>query len=282
MSQRNNQKNKQAARERMRAERERQAKKDKVRRQLTVGGGVIAVLAIAAGIGIAVSNATSGSDNSKVSSAAWKKDAEKTTLAKPANTSGKDGTTVVIGDKDAKNTLHVYEDMRCPVCSQFEQASGETVLKDIKDGTYNAQFTMGTFIDENKQLSGSGSKNALSALGAALNVSPDAFLDYKKALFSEKNHPAETDDAFSDDQKLIDIAQEVKELKGNAKFESAVKKGTYDKWALAMSKTFDSAKNVSGTPTFFLNDQKLVVNSQDQAPMTPDQFTPLVQKYLKK
>jgi len=275
MSNRNSHQNKQAARERLRAERERQAKKDRVRRQLFVGGAVLAVLAIAGGIGYAVTNMNTDDVNQK-----WRAAAEKKPLTKPANTSGPQGTTVVIGDKKSKNTLHVYEDMRCPVCAQFEKFTGPTVLKDIKDGTFKAQFTMGTFLDDNKQMPGAGSKNALSALGAALNVSPQAFLDYKTALYSPKNHPEETDDAFADNQKLLDVAQQVKELKGNAAFEKAVKKGTYDRWALAMSKTFDQAKGVTGTPSFKLNGKKLETGGNP--PMTPDQFTPLVQQNLKK
>jgi protein-disulfide isomerase len=276
MSNRNSHQNKQAARERLRAERERQAKKERVRRQLFVGGAVLAVLAIAGGIGYAVTNMNTDNVNQK-----WQAAAKKEPLVKPANTSGPQGTTVVVGDKKAKNTLHVYEDMRCPVCAQFEKFTGPTVLKDIKDGTYKAQFTMGTFLDDNQQMPGAGSKNALSALGAALNVSPQAFLDYKTALYSPKNHPEETDDAFADDQKLIDVAQQVKELKGNTAFEKAVKKGTYDRWALAMSKTFNDTKDITGTPSFKLNGKKLEVE-RGKPPMTPDQFTPLVQQGLKK
>ncbi|GAA0894920.1 MULTISPECIES: thioredoxin domain-containing protein [Streptomyces violaceusniger group] len=275
MSNRNSQQNKQAARERLRAERERQAKKDRMRRQLFVGGAVVAVLAIAGGIGYAVTNMNSDNPNQK-----WRAAAEKKTFAKPANATGPQGTTIVIGDKKAKNTLHVYEDMRCPVCAQFEKYTGPTVLKDIKDGTYKAQFTMGTFLDDNKQQPGAGSKNALSALGAALNVSPQAFLDYKEALYAPKNHPKETDDAFANDQKLIDVAQQVKELKGNTAFEKAVKNGTYDRWALAMSKTFNDTKDITGTPSFKLNGKKLQVG--ENPPMTPDQFTPLVKQELKK
>ncbi|MBA6435442.1 thioredoxin domain-containing protein [Streptomyces sp. GMR22] len=275
MSNRNSQQNKQAARERLRAERERQAKKDRMRRQLFVGGAVVAVLAIAGGIGYAVTNMNSDNPNEK-----WRAAAEKKTFAKPANATGPQGTTIVIGDKKAKSTLHVYEDMRCPVCAQFEKYTGPTVLKDIKDGTYKAQFTMGTFLDDNKQQPGAGSKNALSALGAALDVSPQAFLDYKEALYAPKNHPEETDDAFANDQKLIDVAQQVKELKGNTAFEKAVKNGTYDRWALAMSKTFNDTKDVDATPSFKMNGKMLMVGQNP--PMTPDQFTPLVKQNLKK
>ncbi len=107
---------------------------------------------------------------------AWAK-AAKAKLVKPANTTGAEGTTVVIGKPDAKNTLELFEDARCPGCANFEQNVGETVQKDIKDGKYKASFHLGTFLDGNLQ--GTGSKNALSAMGAALNVGPDAFLKYK-------------------------------------------------------------------------------------------------------
>ncbi|MDT0544319.1 MULTISPECIES: thioredoxin domain-containing protein [Streptomyces] len=277
MSNRNNHQNKQAARERMRAERERQAKKDRARRQLIVGGAVVGILAIAGGIGYAVTQMNGGGNASQE----WKTAAEKKALVKPAHTTGPQGTTVIIGNKSAKNTLHVYEDMRCPICAQFEQYTGTTLAKDIKNGTFKAQYTMGTFLDDKKEINGSGSKNALSALGAALNVSPDAFLEYKSALYSAKNHPTESDDAFASDQKLIAIAQQVKELKGNTTFEKAVTNGTYDRWALAMSKTFDDTKDVTGTPTFKLNG-KILTTDQGGVPLTPDQFTPLVQQNLKK
>ena len=56
--------------------------------------------------------------------------------SQPENTSGKDGTTVVIGKPDAKNTLELFEDSRCPACAYFEQTVGETVSKDIDDGKY--------------------------------------------------------------------------------------------------------------------------------------------------
>ncbi|MEV5241691.1 thioredoxin domain-containing protein [Streptomyces cinnamoneus] len=285
MSNRNNPQNKAAARERLRAERERQAKRDKTRRQIFVAGAIVAVLAIAGGAGIALTKATDGSKNNKVSSEDWDAAAAKGDFRQPANSTGDKGTTVVIGKQDAKNTLEVFEDMRCPVCSGFEQRVGETVLKDIKDGKYKVQYRMGAFLDRNPMIKGSGSKNALSALGAALNVSPQAFLDYKKALFAPKNHPDERDDAFSDDEKLLSVAGEVKELKGNAAFEKDVKDGTYDKWAQEMSKTFDAfvgqGKDLQGTPGLKLNG-KVLANPQGQAPQAPEEFTALLEASLKK
>jgi protein-disulfide isomerase len=246
MSKRNSQAAKTAARERLRAEREREAKKAKVRRQIIVACSAVGVLAIAGGVGYAIVQANEPST--------WEKAADAKVVA-PANTSGTNGTTVVMGESSAKNTVHLYEDPRCPACASFEQTIGETVNKGMEDGDYKLSFTIGTFLD--KSLSGEGSKNALSALGAALNVSTDAFIDYKTALYSSKYHPAESTDEFAKDSYLIKVANTVDALKNNKKFQDAVEKGTYDAWAVKMSESFDNAEGVESTPTIKINDKKI-------------------------
>jgi protein-disulfide isomerase len=285
MSKRNSQDAKRAARERLRIEREKQAKKEKTRRTLVISGGIVAVLAIAAGIGVAVTNMTGGGGEGDASNweAATKVakqgpggSADGVTYKAPANTSGKSGTEIVIGQKDAGHTLAIYEDMRCPICSAFEQNVGDAVKKGLENGDYQASYTFGTFIDKHPSFSGTGSKNALSALGAALNVSPDAFMAYKEALFSKENHPPENEDKFADDKYLIEVAGDVDALDGNKKFEEAVKSGTFDAWAMKMSNKFNEA-GIQGTPTLKLDGEHLTVDGKSP-PMTPEQFTMLIEK----
>jgi protein-disulfide isomerase len=264
MSKRNSLAAKTAARERLRAERERQAKRDKLRRQILVAGGVVATLAIIAGVAVAVVKMNKPSY--------WAAAADKA-LVKPAHSSGTNGTSIVVGSASAKHTLKVYEDLRCPYCAQYEQTSGDTIAKDIKAGTYNVSYTMGTFIDTNG--GGVGSKNALSALGAALNVSTEAFVEYHKVLYSKSVHPEETTDAFGSDTNLIKYAQQVPALKNNTAFQKAVKDGTYDKWALTMDKQF-SADGITGTPTVKL-DGTAIANPQS---MTAAQFEDAIKKQI--
>ncbi|MFD5125060.1 thioredoxin domain-containing protein [Streptomyces sp. NPDC058385] len=268
MSQRNSQAAKTAARERLRVERERQAKKEKTKRQVTVAGAIVAVLAIAGGIGFAVMQANKPSY--------WEA-AKDDKLVAPANTSGKNGTTVVVGKDSAKKTLDMYEDPRCPICATFEQTVGSNVDKDVEAGKYKIQYIGATFIDNSDN--GEGSKNALSALGAALNVSPEAFLEYKTALYSKANHPEETDDKFKQDAYLIKVANSVEALKNNKAFQKDVKDGTYDKWALTMSKKFDDS-DVKGTPTLKM-DGKTLTGPDGNAPMTVADYTAAIDKALK-
>lgn len=243
MSSRNSKASKDAARERLRAQREKEQRRSKVRRQLLVAGGVVALLAVAGGVAVAVN---------QMNKPAYWTDAAKKPLVKPANTEGTDGTTVIIGDKNNKNTLAEYEDLRCPVCAAYEQEAGAAVLKGALDGKYNISYTFGTFLDGKE--GGSGSKKALSALGAALNVSTEAFEQYHTLLYSKSVHPDEQKDEFNSADHLIDLAQQIPALKGNTKFTDAVRGGTFDKWALTMSDKFDHApSSVTGTPTVLLN-----------------------------
>lgn len=253
MSTRNSKASKAAAREKLRLQREKEAKRAKVRRQLLVGGGVLALLAVAGGVAFAVNAASTPSY--------WEA-AAKDKLVKPANTSGTDGTTVIIGDVNNKNTVEEYEDLRCPVCAAYEQAAGAAVLKDAEDGKYKISYTFGTFLDGSQ--GGSGSKKALSALGAALNVSTDAFNAYHTLLYSKDVHPDETVDTFNSADKLISLAQQVPELKNNTKFSDAVKNGTFDKWALTMSDKFD-ASGVTATPTVKVNGKDVQVSGLSSA-----------------
>ncbi|MFE9934570.1 thioredoxin domain-containing protein [Streptomyces sp. NPDC005533] len=262
MSSRNSQANKAAARERLRAEREAQAKKDRIGRQVIVGVGVVAALALAGGIAYGVLKANEPDY--------WEK-AAKAELVKPKNTSGEDGTTVVVGKADTKKTLELYEDSRCPACASFEQAAGEQIKKDVEAGKYKLQYVGATIIDN--AVKGEGSKNALSALGAALNVSPEAFLEFKGALYSKEQHPEETVDSFAKDDYLLKVADTVPALKGNAEFKKAVEDGAYDRWALEMSKVFDKS-GVKGTPTLKMDSKRI------DTPQTAKQFTAAIDKAL--
>ncbi|MDN3297099.1 DsbA family protein [Streptomyces ficellus] len=270
MSARNSHANKAAARERLRQERERQAKKDKVRRQVTVGVSAIAVLAVAGGIAYGVMQATKPSH--------WEAMKEQKSVTAPKNTSGDNGTTVVIGKPAAKKTLELYEDSRCPVCAVFEQQVGATIEKDVTAGKYKIQYIGATFIDNADQ--GEGSKNALSALGAALNVSPEAFLDYKEALYSAKYHPEESDDKFAKDSYLLEIADTVPALKSNAEFKKNVEEGTFDAWAMKMSEAFDKS-DVTGTPSLKMDGKTVTDPGGKNAPMTAADFTAAIDKALK-
>jgi len=230
MSKRNSQEAKRAARERLRIEREKQAKKERTRRQLLVALSVVGVLAVVAGIGVAVAkmNEQESSD---------------------------DGMSVTTGGAKAEKTIDVYEDLRCPACASFEQAVGEPLQKGAEEGKYKLRIHLGAIIDGN--MGGTGSKNAARALGAAKAVSTKAFAEYKKQLYSAKWHPEEQGpDKFADNTYLLKVSDTVPELKDNKAFEKAVKSKKYNKWAKDMIASFNGAE-VQSTPTIKIDGEQV-------------------------
>ncbi|MBE9499151.1 MULTISPECIES: thioredoxin domain-containing protein [Streptomyces] len=229
MSKRNSQEAKRAARERLRIEREKQAKKERTRRQLLVALSVVGVLAVVAGIGIFVAklNSQDASD---------------------------DGMSVTTAGAKAEKTVDVYEDLRCPACASFEQAMGEPLQKGAEEGKYKLRVHLGAIIDGN--MGGSGSRNAARALGAAKAVSVEAFADYKAKLYSAKWHPDEQEDKFADNDYLLKVSDTVPELKDNKAFEKAVKGKKYTKWAKDMIASFNGA-DVQSTPTVRIDGEQV-------------------------
>ncbi|WP_049578872.1 thioredoxin domain-containing protein [Streptomyces sp. SBT349] len=272
MSKRNSPEAKRAARERLKAERDRQTRRATIRRRLIVTGSAVAVLAGAGGIGMAVATMGGGDDDTDwgaVQSQVDNGGGGEFPTAAPDHASGEDGLTVRVGEEDAANTLTLYEDARCPACADFEQSLGTTVREGLENGDYAVEYVFGTFLDGN--LGGSGSKNALGALGAALDISPEAFLDYHDALYSADFHPPESDDEFGDDERLIAIAQEVPELAGNQEFEDAVNEDTFAVWALQMSQKFQADPDVEGTPTLKFNGEVI------ERPASPEDFAAVIE-----
>ncbi len=85
------------------------------------------------------------------------------------------------------------------------------------------------------------------------------------------NQPQETDDAFADDAKLIDLAKKAGGLDTPA-FRSCVKDGTHNTWVDKSNAAFQ-AGNFSGTPTVLFDGKNLV---EDRS-MTPAKLKQMVQ-----
>ena len=100
------------------------------RRRLAVILGVVAVLALIAGLTwYAMSKDTSG----------------QTTDAVPGNV--KD-YSVTVGDANAPTELTFYEDPQCPVCAQFEAAVGAQLKTAVDAGKVKVSYRMVSFLDK--------------------------------------------------------------------------------------------------------------------------------------
>ncbi|MEU0963931.1 thioredoxin domain-containing protein [Streptomyces sp. NPDC005917] len=245
---------KRTARERLAAEREKQKAAEKRRRTLIVGASVVCVLGLAAVIGVIAANA--GKDKGSQSSGP---------VVAPSGAQGKDSLAIPVGKDGAKATLTVWEDFRCPACQAFETAYRSTLHELTDSGKLRIEYHLATLIDGN--LGGSGSRHAANAAACAQDAGK--FRDYHDVLY--ENQPKETDDAFANNAKLIELAGKVDGLDTPA-FQKCVNDGTHDAWVAKSNQAFQAGK-FGGTPTVLLDGKNIY---QDQT-MTPAKLKQLVE-----
>ncbi|KRV50141.1 hypothetical protein AQ490_17190 [Wenjunlia vitaminophila] len=255
-----------SARARLAEQRAREDRRRRVRRQVTVAGSALLVVALATGIGAALSRSGGGGGDDA---------AAKGPLRVPSAASGTNGTVITYGDPKAENTLEIYEDPRCPYCALFEQTNGETVRHLADQGRFKVEYHFASFLDD--RLGGKGSTSALNALGAAADRGPEAFADYHQVLF--ENHPDERSDDYASADHLLELADEVDGLRTPA-FDRAVRDGVYLPWVKKVSDAFEKS-GVNSTPTIRLNGEDLNVIKDSDSAISPQEFTALVDKQLK-
>lgn len=238
MSQKKNE-GKGSARERLRAERERDKATERRRRTVKVSAIVVGVLVVGAAVGVTVASQSGG-------------DGESTQSAKP----------ITVGKASAPSKLTVYEDFRCPACGQFENQYRGTVQGLEKAGKLKAEYHLVTLIDGN--MGGDGSQKAANAAACARDEGK--FTEYHDVLF--QNQPAEQDDAFADNKRLLDLAKKVDGLSGGS-FEECVKSGKHDDWVTESNEAFVKSKH-QATPTILLDGKN--INADQSDPLTPDKL----------
>ncbi|WP_405019071.1 DsbA family protein [Kitasatospora sp. NBC_00070] len=180
--------------------------------------------------------------------------AEATTLSQLPARLAADGTTVLVGDPDARHTVRVYADFRCPYCAKSEAATGELLASAAARGEVRIEYTLASFLDG--RLGGSGSVKAANAARAALEAG--RFAEFHAALFA--NQPAEeSSDAFTD-RFLLELASGVPGLRSDG-FDRAVEGVTYRDWVGQAQDAF-RASGATGTPTVLVDGEKVAGGAQ--------------------
>ncbi|MEU6086032.1 thioredoxin domain-containing protein [Streptomyces sp. NPDC047085] len=245
---------KRTARERLAVEREKQKAAEKRRRALIVGASVVCVLGLAAVIGVIAANA--GKEKGEKSAGP---------VVAPSGAQGKDSLAIPVGKDGAKSTLTVWEDFRCPACQSFETRYRPVLHELVDAGKLRIDYHLVRLIDGN--LGGTGSLRAANAAACAQDAGK--FRDFHDVLY--ENQPPETDDAFGDDAKLIELAGKVNGLDTPA-FRKCVKDGTHNSWVNKSHAAF-KAGHFGGTPTVLFGGKNIY---QDQT-LTPDKLKQMVE-----
>lgn len=230
-----------SARERLAADRKRQAARQKQRRLLAIVlGSVVAVAVIVVGTVLIV-------DQQRKNGRAEAHQGPLAPLSRQA-----DGSIVMAKAGVTKPVLEIFEDFQCPICKQFEESTGKTVQKLALEGKVKVVYRPFHLFGKQKDPI---RINSLRAAEAALCVPADKWISYHDTLF--RFQPPEGEEGFSPD----DLVKWGKDLGiTDPNFEKCVrdeqKKSTVDE----MTKYALQKRGVQGTPTVFLDGKKLDMN----------------------
>ncbi|TDD72880.1 hypothetical protein E1293_32190 [Actinomadura darangshiensis] len=227
-----------SARDRLAAERKRQAAREKQRRLLAIVLGSVVAVAV-----IVVATVLVLDQKSKNGRA----EPHKGALAPLSRQ--QDGSILMAKSGVAKPELEIFEDFQCPICKQFEEATGKTVQDLAAQGKIKVVYRPFHLFGQQKD---PVKINSLRSAEAALCVPADKWISYHDALF--KFQPTEGEKGFAPDD-LVKWGKDVGVTDPN--FEKCVrdeqKKTTVD----SMTSYALQQRGVDGTPSVFLDGKKL-------------------------
>ncbi|MFE2925209.1 DsbA family protein [Streptomyces goshikiensis] len=164
-----------------------------------------------------------------------------------------DGTTITVGDPQAKTVVRVYEDPRCPVVAEFEATGAKAIRAETVGRQVRTEYTLASFKDV--RLGGDGSKRAVNALRAALDV--QRFTEYHTVLV-ESQEEVEASGGYTT-ERLLNLAARVPGLRSET-FDAAVSSMKYGDFVTASQTAYQQTGDDPigpGTPAVTI-DAKMV------------------------
>jgi len=253
------------AREKARAIREEQLKKEK-RNKLLVGWGivvaVVVIIAIIAAVVIGnIQNNAPVADqgptpaNGNVHGGVTLLAGSEVVKSEPGSVNVADvpsapatkpaTVTVPGGEAEAGKPVKViaYIDFICPVCKRFETTYGESLTNLRNEGKISLEYRPLGFLD--LQSTTNYSSRAANAAACVANTSPEKYADFFNLLFERQ--PAEGSAGISD-KDLKAMATEV----GAANIDSCVDSKQFRPWVKVATQEA-AAIGITGTPTIFVD-----------------------------
>ncbi|WP_283133535.1 DsbA family protein [Rhizohabitans arisaemae] len=222
-----------SARERVRAEREREEKRARRNRRIVVSSVVLAAVVLVGLFSLVQYNRNFSA---------------KFTGTLAPITVQPDGTVVMAKPGVQKPVLDIYEDFQCPACKTLEDASGETVKELAAQGKVKVVYHPITIFQQDPLKS--NSVRAASALRCVPGGTP--WMNLHDRLFAEQ--PTEGKNGFE----LADLVAWGKEAgAAGADYESCVKNQTHAPAHIKFSEDTVAGSKIEGTPTVRLNGKEL-------------------------
>ncbi|MBO0811343.1 MAG: thioredoxin domain-containing protein [Microlunatus sp.] len=149
------------------------------------------------------------------------------------------GKPIVLGDPNARTTVKLYEDFRCPHCQEFENRFGSTLSSLQKDGTIKIELWVLPVIDAEDHTDHSVQAGNAFACAAEEGFGEAMYQGFWK-------NPGQAWDSNS----LIALAKQVADPPSS--FSDCVTSMKHKDW-VDSSGPASTADQVTGTPTMFIN-----------------------------
>lgn len=153
--------------------------------------------------------------------------------------------TVPGGEAEAGKPVKViaYIDFICPVCKRFETTYGESLTNLRNEGKISLEYRPLGFLDQ--QSTTNYSSRAANAAACVVNSSPEKYAEFFNLLFERQ--PAEGSAGISD-KDLKAMATEI----GAANIDSCVDSKQFRPWVKVATQEA-AAIGITGTPTIFID-----------------------------
>ncbi len=256
-----------ATRDKARAIREEQRKKESRNRLLLRSGIAVAIVAIAAIVVIVLTTSASAPSTGPVNMASDGIVISKDFKAVPtqALTKGEDPIATVRDKKSSVVSIRLYVDYFCPTCQSFESANRVQLSKWLKSGAITLEVHPISLLDRSS-LGTAYSTRAANAAACVANYSPDEFWAFTQALYAK---PPQANTAGLSNGQLIDAVSHAK-AHSVARISACINSEKFKAWvADATSRATtgplpdSSVKAVSGPLTVIVDGQQYPITTSD-------------------
>ena len=249
-----------AARNKARILREEQKKKERRNKWLLQGGIIVGALAIVAIIALVITTAFKPAGPGPLNMASDGIQISQGGIATPTAALKADQDPIPNERDEAAGEVNIqmYVDYLCPLCGAFEKTNMDYIESLLDNGGTTVDIHPISILDRASQGQKYSTRSA-NAAACVANYSPDQYLAFHKALFT--NQPAENTTGLSDDE-LIAIAKDAG-VKKVSQIESCINDQQFKPWVAASTNRAlngpipnSNVEKVEGTPTVIVNGLK--------------------------
>jgi len=168
--------------------------------------------------------------------------------------------------EDGKTTVRIFIDPQCPVCGIFEETNKDLIDQYLNEGKIVVDYSVLSFLDEASTTA--YSSRATNALACVADQSPDNFYGFLANLYS--NQPEEGTSGLTN-KVIYSLAQDAG-VPATDDMATCITSKQYSAWveestnrALEGPIVDVNSGTVTGTPTVFLNGEKIEIAPDDAA-----------------